>query len=106
MYATPLGVDGAELRPMEVWHVPEFFANIDGEREFLGRHVGLPDVVPDLDGSRAFLKWYADKRATDTGSPHGIWLDGTRGVRTDTEVWAVLAPEWRAARETAGHGGR
>ncbi|MER8017132.1 GNAT family protein [Streptomyces griseoluteus] len=191
MYATPLGVDGAELRPMEVWHAPDLFANIDSEREFIGRHVGLSDVVPDLDGARAFLKRYADKRATDTGSLHGIWLDGTlvgglmfrlwdndtgvaeagcwlvpgaggrglvtrgmtvlldwafgergmhrvewhvapgnqpsvnvarrlglsregvlrenfphRGVRTSTEVWAVLAPEWRAAREAAAHGGR
>ena len=29
-----------------------------------------------------------------------------RGVRTDTEVWAVLAPEWRTAREGAAHSGR
>ncbi len=28
-----------------------------------------------------------------------------QGVRHDMEVWSVLAPEWRAARETA-HGGR
>ncbi|MFD4788181.1 GNAT family N-acetyltransferase [Streptomyces sp. NPDC058459] len=191
MYATPLGQDGAELRPLEVWHAAELFANIDGEREFIGRHVGLPDVVPDLAAARAYLKGYADKRATDSGSLHGIWLDGTlvgglmfrlwdtatgvaeagcwlipgaagrglvtrgmeilldwafgergmhrvewhassanrpsinvarrlgmsregvlrenyphRGVRTDTEIWAVLAPEWHAAREGAAHSRR
>ncbi len=30
--------------------------------------------------------------------------DPYRGVRQDTEIWAVLAPEWRAAR--AGGAGR
>lgn len=27
-----------------------------------------------------------------------------RGVRQDTEIWAVLAPEWRAARQDRGDG--
>ncbi|WP_330459964.1 GNAT family N-acetyltransferase [Streptomyces sp. NBC_00820] len=188
MYATSLGDDGAELRPLEVWHAAELLANIDRGREFIGRHVGLPDVVPDLDAARAYLKSYADKRATDAGSLHGIWLDEKlvggllfrvwdsasgvceagcwlepdaaghglvtrglvrlldwafeergmhrvewyvssanqpsinvarrlgmtregvlrenyphRGVRTDTEVWAVLAPEWREARARTAH---
>ncbi|MET7287500.1 GNAT family protein [Streptomyces sp. NPDC005573] len=185
MYATSLG-DGAELRPLEVWHAEELLANIDRGREFIGRHVALPDVVSDLDAARAYLKSYADKRATDTGSLHGIRLDGKlvggllfrvwdsasgvceagcwlepaaagrglvtrglvtlldwafeergmhrvewhvssanepsinvarrlgmtregvlrenyphRGVRTSTEIWAVLAPEWREARARA-----
>jgi ribosomal-protein-serine acetyltransferase len=187
MYATSLGDDGAELRPLEVWHAEEVLANIDRGREFIGRHVGLPDVVSDLDGARAWLKAYADKRAVDGGSLHGIWQGGTlvggllfrvwdtpsgvceagcwlepaaagrglvtrglrvlldwafeergmhrvewhvssanepsigvarrlgmsregvlrenyphRGVRTSTEIWSVLAPEWRAARTRTG----
>ncbi|MFJ4619438.1 GNAT family N-acetyltransferase [Streptomyces sp. NPDC088812] len=188
MYATSLGDDGAELRPLEVWHAGELLANIDRGRDFIGRHVGLPDAIRDLDGARAFLRSYADKRATDSGSLHGVWLDGTlvggllfrvwdtaagvceagcwlvpdaagrglvtrgmrtmldwafdergmhraewrvssanepsvsvarrlgmtrdgvlradypyRGVRTDTEIWSVLAPEWRAARARTVH---
>ncbi|MGW4569044.1 GNAT family N-acetyltransferase, partial [Streptomyces sp. NPDC004561] len=76
MYAISLGDDGAELRPLEVWHAAEVLANIDRGREFIGRHIGLPDVVSDLDGAHAWLKSYADKRAADAGGLHGIWLDG------------------------------
>lgn len=186
MYAIPLGDDGAELRPLEVWHAGELLDNIDRGREYIGRHVGLPDVVPDLEGARAWLRSYADKRGADAGGLHGIWLDGRlvggllfrvwdtpsgvceagcwlepgaagrglvtrgmrvlldwafeergmhrvewhvspanersvnvarrlgmtregvlrenhphRGVRASTEIWAVLAPEWRAARACA-----
>ncbi|MFE9451216.1 GNAT family N-acetyltransferase [Streptomyces sp. NPDC006739] len=185
MYATSLG-DGAELRPLETWHAGELLANIDRGREFIGRHIGLPDVVPDLESARAYLRSYADKRAADAGSLHGVWLEGRlaggllfrvwdtaagvceagcwlepaaagrglvtrgmrtlldwafderrmhraewhvasanepsinvarrlgmtregvlrehylyRGVRTDTEIWSVLAPEWRQARARA-----
>ena len=188
MYAISLGDDGAELRPLEVWHAEEVLANIDRGREFIGRHIGLPDVVCDLEGARSWVTSYADKRAADAGSLHGIWLDGKlvggllfrvwdtpsgvceagcwlepaaagrglvtrgmrvlldwafdergmhrvewhasaanegslnvarrlgmtregvlrehyphRGVRTDTEIWALLAPEWRAARARAAH---
>ncbi|GGW74483.1 N-acetyltransferase [Streptomyces lucensis JCM 4490] len=191
MYATPLGDSGAELRPLEVWHAEELLAHIDRGREFIGRHIGLPDAVPDLDGARAWLTSYAGKRAADAGSLHGIWLDGRlvggvlfrvwdspsgvceagcwlepaaagrglvtlgmrvlldwafdergmhrvewhassanepsigvarrlgmtregvlrenyphRGVRTSTEVWAVLAPEWREARARTARGER
>ncbi|MFF2203687.1 GNAT family N-acetyltransferase [Streptomyces sp. NPDC058145] len=183
MYAMSLGDDGAEMRPLEVWHAADLLANIDRGREFIGRHVGLPDVVTDLDAARAYLASYAEKRGADTGSLHGVWLDGRlaggllfrvwdtpsgvceagcwlepaaagrglvtrgmrvlldwafeergmhrvewhvssanepsidvarrlgmtregvlrenypyRGVRTDTEIWSVLAPEWRVAR--------
>ncbi|MFD5544752.1 GNAT family N-acetyltransferase [Streptomyces sp. NPDC127079] len=182
MYAISLG-EGAELRPLEVWHAEELLADIDRGRESIGRHIALADVIRDLDGARAYLRSYADKRAADAGSLHGVWLDGRlvggllfrtwdpaqgvceagcwlepaaagrglatrgmrilldwafdergmhrvewhassaneasinvarrlgmtrdgvlrenhphRGVRTDTEVWSVLAPEWRAAR--------
>ncbi|GGV25539.1 N-acetyltransferase [Streptomyces filipinensis] len=188
MYAISLGDDGAELRPLEVWHAEELLADIDRGREFIGRHIGLPDVITDLDSARAYLKSYADKRGADAGSLHGIWLGGKlvggllfrvwdtsggvceagcwlepaaagrglvtrgmrvllewafeergmhrvewlvstanepsigvarrlgmtregvlrenyayRGVRASTEVWAVLAPEWRAARARGAH---
>lgn len=188
MYAISLGDDGAELRPLEVWHAEEVLANIDRGRQFIGRHIGLPDVVCDLEGARSWVRSYADKRAADAGSLHGIWLDGKlvggllfrvwdtpggvceagcwlepaaagrglvtrgmrvlldwafdergmhrvewfassanegslnvarrlgmtregvlrenylhRGVRADTEIWAVLAPDWRAARVRTAH---
>ncbi|MGQ5639807.1 MULTISPECIES: GNAT family N-acetyltransferase [unclassified Streptomyces] len=188
MYAISLGDDGAELRPVEVWHAEEVLAHIDRGREFIGRHIGMPDVVADLDGAIAWIRSYADRRAFDAGGLHGIWLDGslvggllfrvwdtasgvcrvgcwlepaatgrglvTRGmrvlldwafeergmhrvewhvstanepsinvarrlgmtregvlrenhphggVRTSTEVWSLLAPEWRAARRRGAH---
>ncbi|MER6467899.1 GNAT family N-acetyltransferase [Streptomyces collinus] len=191
MYATSLGDDGAELRPLEVWHAADLLANIDRGREFIGRHIGLADVVGDLDGARAWIRSYADKRAADAGALHGIRLDGRlvggvlfrvwdtpsgvceagcwlepaaagrglvtramrllldwafdergmhrvewhassanegslnvarrlgmtregvlrenhphRGVRTDTEIWALLAPEWRSARAGGAGGAR
>lgn len=77
MYATRLGDDGAELRPLEPWQAGEFLAHMDRGREFIGARNGLPDVVKDLESSRAFLRAYAEKAAADTGRIHGIWLDGT-----------------------------
>ncbi|MFD4526906.1 GNAT family N-acetyltransferase [Streptomyces sp. NPDC058470] len=187
MYAISLGDDGAELRPLEPWHAEELLAHMERGREFIGRHIALPDVVKGLPSTRAFLQTYADKRAADEGHLYGIWLEGKlvggllfrifdtaqgtceagcwlepaaagrglvtrgvriiidwaiqergmhrvewiaspanepslnvarrlgmtregvlresylyRGVRSDMEVWSVLAPEWRAAR--ARHG--
>ncbi|MFF9848502.1 GNAT family N-acetyltransferase [Streptomyces litmocidini] len=183
MFAISLGDDGAELRPLEPWQAGELLAHMDRGREFIGQHVGLPDIVTDLDSARAYLTSYAEKAASDTGRLYGIWSGGTlvggvlfrlfdakngtaeagcwlepsaagkglitracrviidwaieergihrvewlvstknlpsiavarrlgmtkegvlrenylyRGVRSDTEVWAVLAPEWRAAK--------
>ncbi|MFI9294521.1 GNAT family N-acetyltransferase [Streptomyces gardneri] len=78
MYAMSLGDDGAELRPLEPWQADEFLAHMDRGREFIGARNGLPDVVTDLESSRAFLRGYAEKVASDTGRIHGIWLgDGT-----------------------------
>ncbi|WP_225799020.1 GNAT family N-acetyltransferase [Streptomyces sp. NK15101] len=77
MYAMSLGDDGAELRPLEPWQAGEFLAHMDRGREFIGARNGLPDVVTDLESSRAFLRLYAEKAATDTGRIHGIWFDGT-----------------------------
>jgi ribosomal-protein-serine acetyltransferase len=76
MYAISLGDDGAELRPLEAWQTEEFFAHMERGRDYIGRHVSLPDHVTDLESARAFLQSYADKRAADRGSLHGIWLDG------------------------------
>ncbi|MFF8954390.1 GNAT family N-acetyltransferase [Streptomyces sp. NPDC014894] len=80
MFATPLeSADGAhaELRPLEPWRAAEFLAHIDRGREHIGRHIGLPDAVGDLDAARGYLQSYADKQASDGGRIHGIWLDGT-----------------------------
>ncbi|MGI5206934.1 GNAT family N-acetyltransferase [Spirillospora sp. CA-108201] len=76
MYAVSLGDDGAELRPLEPWQAGEFLAHIDRGREFIGRFVGLPDRVTDLDSSRAQLQAYADKAAADRGRIYGIWTGG------------------------------
>lgn len=76
MYTRSLG-DGAELSPLEPWQAQDLLDNIDRGREFIGRHIGLPDVVTDLESSRAFLQSYADKAAADTGRIHGIRVDGT-----------------------------
>ncbi|MET9800876.1 GNAT family protein [Streptomyces sp. NPDC006368] len=76
MYAKSLGDDGAELRPLEPWQAGEFLAHMDRGREFIGQHNGLPDVVTDLESSRAFLRAYAERAAADTGRIHGIWADG------------------------------
>jgi ribosomal-protein-serine acetyltransferase len=77
MYAISLGDDGAALRPLEPWRAEEFLAHMDRGREFVGRYISLPDAVTDLASSRAYLKSYADKAATDTGRIHGIFTDGT-----------------------------
>ncbi|MFD4138629.1 GNAT family N-acetyltransferase [Streptomyces sp. NPDC058572] len=186
MYAISLGDDGAELCPLEPWRAEEFLVHIDRGREFVGQYNGLPDVVTDLESSRAFLQAYAEKAAADAGRLYGIWADGTlvgavlfrrmdvgqgtaeagcwlepsavgkglvtravrviidwaveergihrvewwvsaanapsiavarrlgmtrdgvlresclhRGKRHDEEIWSVLAPEWRAARQAS-----
>ncbi|MEJ3658065.1 GNAT family protein [Actinomycetes bacterium KLBMP 9759] len=68
---------GAELRPLEPWQAPELLANIDRGRDFIGRFIGVPDIVTDLASSRAFLDGYAEKAAVDAGRIAGIWLHGT-----------------------------
>ncbi|MFJ7959848.1 GNAT family N-acetyltransferase [Streptomyces sp. NPDC096319] len=183
MFAISLGDDGAELRPLEPWQAEELLAHMDRGRDFIGQHIGLPDVVSDLESARAYLRSYAEKAASDTGRLYGIWSEGTlvggvlfrtfdvangtaeagcwlepsaagkglitracrviidwaieergihrvewyastknlasvavarrlgmtkegvvrenylyRGTRADTEIWAVLAPEWRSAK--------
>ncbi|MFC5143408.1 GNAT family N-acetyltransferase [Streptomyces aureoversilis] len=76
MYAIPLGDDGAELCPLEPWQAEEFLAHMDRGREFIGQHIALADVVADLETSRAFLRSYAEKAASDSGRIYGIRVDG------------------------------
>jgi RimJ/RimL family protein N-acetyltransferase len=76
MFAIRLGDEGAELRALEPWQAGEFLANIERGRDFIGRHIALPDRVTDLESSRAFLRSYADKAAADAGRIYGLWTDG------------------------------
>ncbi len=96
MYATALG-DGAELCPLEPWQAREFLDHMDRGREFIGRYVGLPDLVTDLESSRAHLQRYADRAAADTGRICGIRLDGKL-------VGGVLLPRLDTAQGTAEAG--
>ena len=77
MYAIRLGDDGAELRPLEPWHAEEFLAHLDRGREFINRYVPFGSRATDVAGAREVLQRYADGRAADTASLHGLWLDGT-----------------------------
>ncbi|WP_369233102.1 GNAT family N-acetyltransferase [Streptomyces sp. R21] len=76
MYAISLGDDSAELRPLEPWHAEEFLANLDRGREFIGQFIPFGSKATDVVSARETLQRYADMRAADTGSFHGIWLDG------------------------------
>lgn len=97
MYEVSLGDDGAVLRPLEPWRAGEFLAHMDRGREFIGRYVGLPDLVTDLESSRAHLRSYAEKAAADTGGMHGIWAEGTL-------VGGVLFPRMDVPAGTAEAG--
>ncbi|MEU6220701.1 GNAT family protein [Streptomyces sp. NPDC047022] len=77
MYAISLGDDGAELRPLEPWHAEEFLAHLDRGREFINEHIPFGSGATDVPSARAVLQSYADKRAADTGSLYGLWLEGT-----------------------------
>ncbi len=76
MYAIRLGDDGAEMRPLEIWHAEEFLAHLDRGREFINRYVPFGSRATDLDTAREALQRYADLRAADTAWVHGLWLDG------------------------------
>ncbi|MEU3617618.1 GNAT family protein [Streptomyces sp. NPDC006872] len=77
MYAISLGDDGAELRPLDPWHAEEFLAHLERGREFINQYVPFGSKATDVAGARETLQRYADMRAADTGSLHGIWRDGT-----------------------------
>lgn len=76
MYATSLG-DGAELRPLEPWNAEEFLAHLERGRDFINQYVPFGSQALDVESARGTLQRYADMRAADTGSLHGLWLEGT-----------------------------
>jgi RimJ/RimL family protein N-acetyltransferase len=76
MYAISLGDDGAELRPLEPWHAEEFLAHLDRGREFIQQFIPFGSTTTDVASAREHLQRYADLRAADTGSLHGLWLEG------------------------------
>ncbi|MFD6326619.1 GNAT family N-acetyltransferase [Streptomyces sp. NPDC058442] len=76
MYAIRLGDDGAELRPLEPWHAEEFLAHLERGREFINQYVPFGSRATDVPTAREALQRYADLRAADTASLHGLWLDG------------------------------
>ncbi|MGW0820817.1 GNAT family N-acetyltransferase [Streptomyces sp. NPDC002845] len=75
MYAISLGDDGAELRPLEPWHAEEFLAHLERGREFINRFVPFGEKATNLASARQMLQKYADIRAADSASLHGLWLD-------------------------------
>ncbi|MDX3526400.1 GNAT family protein [Streptomyces sp. ID05-39B] len=75
MYAISLG-EGAELRPLDPWHAEEFLTHLERGREFINQYIPFAAKATDVPGAREVLQRYADMRAADTGSLHGIWLDG------------------------------
>ncbi|AVV40352.1 GNAT family protein [Streptomyces sp. ID05-04B] len=75
MYAISLG-DGAELRPLEPWHAEEFLTHLQRGRDFINRYAPFGTKAVDVATARVTLQRYADMRAADTGSLHGLWLDG------------------------------
>ncbi|MFC4502032.1 MULTISPECIES: GNAT family N-acetyltransferase [Streptomyces] len=77
MYAISLGDDGAELRPLEPWHAEEFLAHLERGREFVNEFIPFGAKAVDPPTAREALQRYADMRAADTASLHGLWLDGT-----------------------------
>ncbi|MFZ4181203.1 GNAT family N-acetyltransferase [Streptomyces pseudogriseolus] len=77
MYAIRLGDDGAEMRPLEVWHAGEFLAHLERGRAFINRFIPFGSQATDLDTAREALQRYADLRAADSAFVHGLWLDGT-----------------------------
>lgn len=98
MFAVSLGDDGAELRPLEPWRAAEFLTHLNRGREFIGRHIALPDLVTDLPSSHAYLQGYADKAAADGGRIYGIWTE-------DRLVGGVLFRTMDVGRGTAEAGG-
>jgi ribosomal-protein-serine acetyltransferase len=76
MYAIDLG-DGAELRPLEPWQAPEFFAHIERARATVDPWIPWAANSTDLESAKATLQRYADRAASDAARLYGIWLNGT-----------------------------
>lgn len=75
LFATPLGDDGAQLRPLEPWNAEELFDHIERCRAYVGRFTPLAQAIPDLAASRTFLRHFADRSRDDTARIAGIWVD-------------------------------
>lgn len=75
MYAEPLA-PGAQLRPLEPWHVQEFLTHLDRARAHIKPWVGQSFLATDRESAEAVLRRYWDARALGGGGIHGIWLDG------------------------------
>ncbi|MEU2492598.1 GNAT family protein [Streptomyces sp. NPDC007883] len=75
MFSLPLR-DGVRLGPLEVWHAEEFADHLDRAREHIRPWVGASFVTDDVDGARATLKRYAERRADDGARLYGIRRDG------------------------------
>jgi ribosomal-protein-serine acetyltransferase len=75
MLAYSLG-DGVQLRDLEAWHAPEFFAAVDGARDYLRPWIPFATKVTDVVTARELLQRFAVFRAEDTGRMYGIWVDG------------------------------
>jgi ribosomal-protein-serine acetyltransferase len=92
MFSRPLS-HGARLAPLEVWHADELADHMDRAREHIRPWVGPTFVTDDVDGARATLTRYADRRARDAGGLFGIWRD-------DVLVGGVLFTTFDAAAGT------
>ena len=75
MFSLPLS-DGAELRPLEVWHAEEFAAHMDRARDHIRPWVGPTFVTESIDGARATIARYAERQAADGARLYGIWNRG------------------------------
>lgn len=75
LFATSLGEDGAQLRPLEPWNARELLEHIERGRAYVGRYTPLAATVNDLASSRAFLARFADRTRDDRARIAGIWLN-------------------------------
>ncbi|GAB3265015.1 hypothetical protein GCM10027452_46280 [Micromonospora halotolerans] len=75
MFSLPL-TDRATLHPLAPWQAAEFADFVARTRTHLAPWLPWAHTITDTDTARAFLQRYADAQARDTGSIHGIRLDG------------------------------
>ena len=68
--------DGAELRPLEIWHAEEFAEHLDRAREHIRPWVGPSFVTETVEGARGTLARYAAAAAADGARLQGIWRGG------------------------------
>lgn len=85
---------GAELRPLEPWHGPEFADHLDRAREHIRPWVGPSFIAAGVEGATATLTRYAKATADDGARIYGIWSEGTL-------VGGVMFVSFNAAAGTA-----